>query len=333
MQGFVIRQSVLQSAAPMLYNASGRTMTVDSTEALKGRIFDIKKFAVHDGPGIRTTVFCKGCPLRCIWCHNPESLAAEAELSLSPDKCIGCGACVEACPADALSIDESGICKCRRDLCTRCAECVAGCFSGALEMIGREVTVEDVMVEVRKDAPFYKTSGGGVTVSGGEPLIQGEFVTALLRQCQAEDFHTVLDTSGHVPWEVLEAAAEHADLVLYDLKHIAPSAHEEHTGVSNDLILENLRRLGGLGVDIEIRMPIVQGLNDSPHDIDAAGEFISSLDNVVAVRLLAYHRLAVAKYARLGCDNPAEDIELPDEDHLKKIAERLAGFSLTVFTE
>ena len=308
-------------------------MTVDSTEAPTGWIFDIKKFAVHDGPGIRTTVFCKGCGLRCIWCHNPESLAATAELSFSPDKCIGCGACIDSCPAGALSIDDSGICKCQRDLCTRCGQCVAGCFSGALEMIGREVTVEDVMVEVRKDAPFYKRSGGGVTVSGGEPLIQGEFVTALLRQCQGEGFHTVLDTSGHVPWGSLAAAAAHADLVLYDLKHIDPGAHEQYTGVSNDLIIENLRRLGGCGVDIEIRMPIVPGLNDSPRDIDAAGEFISGLDNVVAVRLLAYHRLAAAKYARLGSDNPAAELQPPDAGRLKQIAERLTGFSLTVFTE
>jgi len=308
-------------------------MTVDSTEAPTGRIFDIKKFAVHDGPGIRTTVFCKGCSLRCTWCHNPESLETTAELAISPDKCIGCGACIEACPAGALRIDEQGICECNRDLCTRCGKCAAVCFSGALEMIGREVTVEDVMAEVRKDAPFYKTSGGGVTISGGEPLIQGEFVTALLRQCRSEGFHTVLDTSGHVPWETLAAAVEHADLVLYDLKHIDPSAHEKHTGASNDLIIDNLRRLGGCGVDIEIRMPIVPGLNDSARDIDAAGRFINSLDNVAAVRLLAYHRLAAAKYARLGRDDPSRDIEPPDKNHLRRIVERLAGFSLTVFTE
>jgi len=325
--------AVLKSAAPMLYNVFGRIMTVDSKEAPTGRIFDIKKFAVHDGPGIRTTVFCKGCPLRCIWCHNPESLETTAELAISPDKCIGCGACIEVCPAGALRIDEQGICECDRDLCTRCGKCAAVCFSGALEMIGWEVTVEDVMVEVRKDAPFYKTSGGGVTISGGEPLIQGEFVTALLRQCRSEGFHTALDTSGHVPFKSLTAAVAHADLVLYDLKHIDPAAHKQHTGASNDLILENLRMLSGLGVDIEIRMPIVSGLNDSSRDIDAAGEFISGLDNVVGVRLLAYHRLAASKYARLGCVNPAVDLQPPDAGRLKQIAERLAGCSLTVFTE
>ena len=307
-------------------------MTVNSTDAATGWIFDIKKFALHDGPGIRTTVFCKGCPLRCIWCHNPESLSPEAELSFSVDKCIGCGTCIDTCPNDAMRID-AGARTCNRDLCVQCGKCVAGCFSGALEMIGREVSVEDVMVEVRKDVQFYRTSGGGVTVSGGEPLMQSEFTTALLRQCQTEDFHTALDTSGQAPWESLEAAAAHADLVLYDLKHIDPAAHEQHTGARNDQILKNLRRLGGLGTPIEIRMPIVPGLNDSGQDIDAAGEFISGLDNVVGVRLLSYHRLAAAKYERLGCANPSGDLESPDADHLMQIAERLTGFSLTVFAE
>ena len=308
-------------------------MIVDITRAPKGWIFDIKKFAVRDGPGIRTTVFCKGCPLRCPWCHNPESFEGGGELAFSPDKCIGCGACVEACPFGALQLDKWGFCTCLRDLCVRCGECADVCFGGALEMIGQEVTIEDVMVELRKDAPFYKTSGGGVTISGGEPLAQFEFVTALLRQCQAEGFHTAVDTSGHVPWEVFAPAVEYTDLVLYDLKHMDPAVHEKYTGVSNDLILDNLRRLAGCGVPVEIRIPVVKGLNDSPENIDATGEFISGLENVSAVRLLAYHRLATAKYVRLGLDNPAEDLESPDDERLSEIAERLADFSLTVLSE
>jgi pyruvate formate lyase activating enzyme len=307
-------------------------MTVNNTNAETGLIFDIKKFALHDGPGIRTTVFCKGCPLSCVWCHNPESISPAPELSMSVDKCIGCGTCVDACPNDAMRIDIGGR-TCNRDLCVRCGKCVGGCFSGALEMIGREVSVEDVMIDIRKDQQFYKTSGGGVTISGGEPLMQAEFTTAVLRQCQAEGYHTALDTSGHAQWESLEAAGAHADLVLYDLKHIDPAGHKRHTGLSNDLILENLRRLSGLGVPVEIRMPIIPGLNDSPEDIGAAGEFISGLDNITGVRLLAYHRLAGAKYERLGRTNPIGPVESPTADLLQQIAERLRALGLTVFID
>lgn len=322
----------LQSLSGMLYNARGSIMSDNITDAVTGWIFDIKKFALHDGPGIRTTVFCKGCPLRCVWCHNPESMAPGPELSFSVDRCIGCGTCIDACPNDAMRID-SGARTCDRELCVRCGKCVDGCFAGALEIIGHEVSIEDVMIEVRKDAPFYRTSGGGVTISGGEPLMQSEFTIAILHQCRAEGFHTALDTSGQAPWDVLASVAAHADLVLYDLKAVDSSAHERHTGTGNDLILDNLRRLSGLGVPVEIRMPIVPGLNDSAKDIDAAGELISSLDNVSGVRLLAYHRLAGVKYERLGQANPAVDLRSPDADHMTEIAERLGGFSLTVLAE
>ena len=301
-------------------------------EVATGTIFDIKRFAVHDGPGIRTTVFLKGCPLRCEWCHNPESINPQPELVLFAEKCIGCKACLEACPIGAHSISESGERTYDRDACELCGACVETCYAEALVMYGRQVTVEDVMVEVRKDTVFYENSAGGVTLSGGEPLFQREFTTSLLRQCKAESFHTALDTCGQVSWSTFEEALPFVDLVLYDLKHIDAAAHSQHTGTPNTRILDNLRRLGSRGVPIEIRMPIIPTINDSQPVIESTGAFLASLDSVTAVRLLPYHRLGTAKYLRLGRPNSMPDVEPPDKQRMKEIAGWLRRDGLKIIT-
>lgn len=303
---------------------------MSESDDVKGWIFDIKRFAVHDGPGIRTTVFLKGCPLRCIWCHNPESISPKPERVFLPDKCIACGACMEVCPQGAWQVSASGRRVYYPERCDLCGRCVEACYAEALVMYGREVTVEDVMAEVRKDAAFYERSGGGVTLSGGEPLMQADFTAALLRQCKAEGFHTALDTCGHAAWEAVEKALPHVDLVLYDVKYVDPDRHREQTGASNRRILANLRKLSRRGVPVEVRMLIIPTVNDSPDDIEAAADFLAPLENITAVRLLAYHRLAGSKYERLGRENTMPDVGPPGREQLERIAARIASRGLKV---
>jgi pyruvate formate lyase activating enzyme len=295
-----------------------------------GRIFDIKRFAVHDGPGIRTTVFLKGCPLRCVWCHNPEGISPEPELVRYAQRCLGCGACVSACPHTAHEIVEGRAPVYHRDRCTRCGACVRSCLADALALLGREVTAAEVMAEVRKDASFYAHSGGGVTLSGGEPLMQSRFARDLLRECKQEGFHTALDTCGHVGWRALRAVLPYVDLVLYDLKHFDSDAHRHYTGATNQRVLRNLRRLAERAVPVEIRLPLLPTINDSPEAADAVAALLAPLGNITAVRLLAYHRLAGSKYARLGRENTLPNVPAPSGSDLTRVADRIGRHGLRV---
>ena len=299
---------------------------METDRSRKGWIFDIKRFAVHDGPGIRTTVFLKGCGLSCAWCHNPESIHAQPELLLNPSRCIGCGACVEVCPNDVHSFNESGEHLLRRDRCNHCGKCVDACYSEALLMAGRETTVGEVVDILAEDRSFYETSGGGVTLSGGEPLLQNEFALSLLRCCKEEGFHTAVDTSGHLPWEAIEKALPYIDLVLYDLKSMDSEVHKQYTGSGNDRLLANLKRIDESGVPIEIRMPIIPTVNDTNGSIESAGRFLTALNNIKEVRLLAYHRYAGSKYLSVGRPNHMPDVESPSKKYLREIAGRMRKF-------
>lgn len=301
----------------------------ETTVAARGVIFDIKRYALHDGPGIRTTVFFKGCPLRCWWCHNPESQVASPELMFQKNRCTGCGDCLAACEEGALSLT-GGELSIARDRCTRCGACAIACQAEALMMSGQEMTVAEVIAEIERDSLFYDESGGGVTFSGGEPLMQPDFLAELLRTCRARGLHTALDTSGYAPWATLERVSEDVSLFLYDLKLMDDRKHREFTGVSNELILANLRELARRGSAIIIRLPLIPGINDDPENIRRTGEFVASLARPCPINILPYHRAGIAKYTKLGRAYPLPEVEPPAEGRLEEAARALAEFDLEV---
>ena len=289
-----------------------------------GTIFDIKRFAVHDGPGIRTTVFFKGCPLRCLWCHNPESMKIGRQIVFFENKCIGCGECYKRCTSGALKATPQGRMYVR-EKCTLCGTCVEYCYAEATVMEGKVVSVEEVIEEVKKDMPFYENSNGGVTLSGGEPTMQAEFCLAVLRESKKAGMHTTLDTSGQVKWETFQKILEYVDLVLYDMKHMDPLKHKEYTGLSNETILANLRKLDTLDIPIEIRIPLIPGVNDSQENLSALAQFLSDMKNIRRVKLLPYHRLGEGKYDRLDMQYSLKETAPPDKTRMEQLTELMVS--------
>jgi pyruvate formate lyase activating enzyme len=296
---------------------------------ITGNVYDIIKFSTRDGPGIRTTVFFKGCPLSCWWCHNPESQSIHPQLMFRPNLCAQCLACLSVCEQGAISAADGAV-STDLDKCTLCEACAQVCCTDAREIVGREMTVTQVMAEIERDIAFYDESGGGVTFSGGEPLLQRDFLLALLQACKEKDIHTAVDTSGFAPWKVLESIAPYVDLFLYDLKTMDDARHREFTGVSNALILRNLRSLAERGYTLAVRVPIVPGVNDDEDAIRQIGAFAAALPHLSGVSLLPYHRAGVEKYRRLHQAYKLPQTRPPSDERMSELVRTLQGFGLQV---
>ncbi|NYB75676.1 glycyl-radical enzyme activating protein [Sedimentibacter hydroxybenzoicus DSM 7310] len=279
-------------------------------------IFNIQKFSIHDGPGIRTTVFLKGCPLKCLWCHNPESQEYEKQILYDAEKCVLCGTCVKVCPKNAIKI-EGNILTTDMDKCDFCGLCEIYCIQEARQVVGKHYSVEEVLKEVLKDRIFYEKSGGGVTVSGGEPLMFIDFVEELFKKLKEENIHTAVDTSGAVNFESLERIAEYTDLFLYDIKLMDDEIHKKYIKASNKTILDNLKKLSKIHNNINIRLPIIEGVNADTDHIERIIDFIKDL-NIKKVNLLPYHDIAKHKYKKLDMDYEEENMSKPSEEKMQR---------------
>jgi len=308
--------------------------------SVTGVVFNIQRFSIHDGPGIRTTVFLKGCPLHCFWCHNPEGIRPEPEIQFFPSRCIGCGECLKVCPEGAHELRD-GVHIFHRERCVACGQCAALCYAGALEMIGQRMTVDEVLEEVLRDRAFYATSGGGVTLSGGEPLLQREFTLAILERSKAEGLHTAIETAANCRWDHLAELLPVTDLIMMDIKHMDADKHRAATGVSNGRILDNARRLAQTDKPIIFRVPVVPTVNDEPEQVAAIARFVRSLVEArsddgrcaaadISLELLPFHRLATDKYRSLDMEYRAHGLETPTREHMAELVEVARAHSVTV---
>lgn len=289
---------------------------------MKGLVTNIKRMAIHDGDGLRTTVFLKGCPLRCAWCHNPESISPEKQLRIIQDKCTACGLCLSVCSAHSIKNTKHFL---NRQLCVGCGICEPLCPNGALILCGREMSAAEVVEIALEDRAFYENSGGGVTISGGEPLSQPEFTAEILRMLKEQGIHTAVDTSGFVSRSAMDAVIAYTDVFLYDMKSLDDRLHQQYTGRSNKIILENLCYLNAQNRPVEIRIPYIPGVND--HQIDQMGQFLEKLQCINRVKVLPYHNLAKSKYETLGMNNSFY-ARIPSKEEIHQAVHTLRKYGL-----
>lgn len=297
----------------------------------KGMIIEIQRWSVSDGPGSRTVVFLKGCPLQCPWCANPESQAYQPQIGIFASRCVDCHACVRVCPGGVAIPAKEGAFS--SDNCTQCGQCTQVCHSNARSWMGEEMSVAEIMDIVKKDMVFYRKSFGGVTFSGGEPLTQPKFLKETLKECQKFGIHTALETCGYFNWEAAKGTVGLLDFIMFDLKHMDAVQHKTLTGVSNKRILENAEKMAGLGIPMVIRIPVIPSINDSRENIQATAEFVRDhLPGVLGIEILPYHRLGLIKYAALGLDYQLSRITPPEEGHIHGLQALITDSGVTCIT-
>jgi len=297
---------------------------------IKGIILNIERFAIHDGPGIRTVVFMKGCPLKCLWCSTVDGQLMSPEMEYFVDKCIKCKRCVEVCPTKAIRESNADEIITDRRYCDNCGRCAKVCSTGARQIVGEVMTVGQVVEEVEKDALFYSNSGGGITLSGGEPAMQPEFSLGILKACKERGIHTAIETCGYVKWDILDEMLKYLDLVYMDIKHMSPVEHKKLTTKRNRLILENARRMATkyAGKPLIIRIPVIPGYNDSDENIISTAQFLRQLKGDHKIELLPYHKLGVPKYRALSKDYPLPSLKSPSEEHLRALEELVKSYGI-----
>lgn len=299
------------------------------TESLHGCVFDIQRFSVQDGPGIRTSVFFKGCPLSCLWCSNPESQKKSPEVLYRKNLCVQCYRCIDACPSTAIKTAGDGFLETNRTLCQGCGTCQSTCLNAARRISGKTMTVDEVMEIVLKDLDYYYNSGGGVTASGGEAGNQPEFLLEFFKQCQKHGLHTTLDTCGFMPSNTLEEILEYVDLVLYDIKAIDHKLHLELTGASNEIILKNARLIAAKNKPMIIRVPLIPQCTASEKNTRAIARFAGELGNI-EVNLLPYHKFGQGKYESLDLKYPLGQLNPLDSEQVESIAQAMRSYGVTV---